>query len=232
MKISTQNILRIAALMLSMLCAAGAFSSCGVFVDSFLADYSSERTVERADPPTSLLPEETTQTPEGEHYVTVIVPETDEIPVLEVVVETEKPPETTAEPEVTEPPVPEEFKDHVYFIAKNNGNCRELVGDVNVHVYYVNDTVSSWHYDELSAFEASLEQQAELLEADALKYGKSLDLTFTYTVVEIPVLADTSDTEDDWQEAAVAVLGLTNLANAQKTLNSQFGGDSNPIVLR
>ena len=232
--------LRFAALMLSVLCAVCSLSSCDGIVDSILADLSAERTADNSDRPTSIFPEETTHIPETteeEHYVTVIVTETDEIPVLEGVVETAKPPETTAvppettaEPAVTEPPVPEEFKDHVYLVSKNNGNCRELVGDVKVHVYYVNDTVSSWNYEDLSAFEASLEQQAEILEADARKYGKSLDLTFTYTVVEIPVLADTSDTEDDWQEAAVAVLGLTNLANAQKKLNAQYGGDSNPMV--
>lgn len=240
-----KNILRIAALMLSMLCAAAVLSSCGIFVENFLSEYTGVRTSDQYEYPTPTPPsEETTGTPEATEeaiYVTVISPETtvapettsDETtssPETTKKPETTKAPEITAVPEVTEPEVDDVFKDHVYLIAKNSGNCAELVGNVNVHVFLVNDTESSWDFDSMSVLKASFGEQEKLLEADAGKYGKSLDLTFTYTVVEISVLVDTSSTDSDWQEAALANLGLKNLANAQTMLGSQYGGDSNPIV--
>lgn len=230
-----KNILRIAALMLSMLCAASVLSSCGIFVESFLSEYTGAQTKERYDHPISRYPDDETAAPpettDDNIYVTVIAPETTASPETAASVpEKTVIPETTAAPETTESEVPSEFADHIYLIAKNNGNCKELVGKVNVHVFLINDTVSGWDYNAQGDLKTSLAEQEKLLEADAAGYGKSLDLTFNYTVVEISVLVDTSDTEDDWQEAALAALGLKNVASAQESLASQYGGDSNPII--
>lgn len=227
-----KSILRFAALILCLICAAGSLTSCGFFVESFLSEYTGVRTSAWTEYPSPTYPEdETTSAPETTERdvdVTVVPPETEaetaEIP------ETTRAPETTSAPETTEPAPDAEFADHVYLIAKESGNCKELIGRVNVHVFMVNDTVSAWDYEAMSALQSSFEEQERLLEADAGKYGKALDITFSYTVVGISVLVDTSNTDDDWQDAALLTLGLKNLTSAQITLQDQYGGDSNPIV--
>jgi hypothetical protein len=90
--------------------------------------------------------------------------------------------------------------------------------------------VSAWDSKAKSELQASLASQEKSLESDAKKYGKTLDVTFSYTVVDIAVLVDTANTDDDWKEAALSALGLKNLKSAQKTLQNIYGGDSNPIV--
>ena len=249
-------ILRIAALILCLICAAGSLTSCGFFVETFLSEYTGVRTSAWTEYPSPTYPdEETTASPETTEEsleVTAGVPETTASPVTEAettsVPETTKAPETTKKPEttkapettkkpettkapaVTEPAPSLEYADHVYLIAKDSGNCDELVGRVNVHVFFVNDTVSSWDQSKKSELERSFAEQERSLEADAKGYGKSLDITFTYTSVNISVPVDTASTDDAWQEAALMALGLKNLASAQTMLNTIYGGDSNPIV--
>lgn len=232
------NILRIAALIL-FICAAAALSSCDHFVESFLSEYTGARTSQRYDPPASAPEEETTLTPEttGEViYVTVITPETAPSPETSGAEEisaapvTTAAPETTAVPAVTDPPVPSEYADHVYLIAKDSGNCSELVGVVYLNVFLVNDTVSSWDAASVAELEAAFAEQEKSLEADAKKYGKQLDMIIGYETVSISVEVDTANTDDSWQDAALSNLGLMSLAKAQTILQSRNGGDSNPIV--
>ena len=219
---SSKLLLRLAALTLSLLCAAAALSSCDIFVETFLSEYTGVRTSARTEAPSPTYPEEETpltpETTEEAHDVIIIAPETTALP------------ETTAEPEVTEPPVPAEFADHVYLIAKDSGNCDEMVGVVYVNVFFVNDTVSSWDDNTAESLKTSFAEQEKMLEADASAYGKEIDLIFKYTAVNISVEVDTSNTDDDWQDAALYALGLGSLSKAQTTLQAQNGGDSNPIV--
>ena len=245
-----KKILRVAALMLCLLCAACSLSSCGLFIETFLSEYTGARTSAWTEYPSPTYPEEETtlspETAEEQTEGTAGVPETTASPVIEAETtrapettktpettkapETTKVPETTKTPAVTEPAPSLEYSDHVYLIAKDSGNCDELVGRVNVHDFFVNDTVSSWDQSRRSELERSFAEQERSLEADAKKYGKALDITFTYTTVNISVLADTATTDDAWQEAALMALGLKNIASAQTMLNTIYGGDSNPIV--
>ena len=166
---------------------------------------------------------------ESTHAITTEIgttraPETTKAPV------TTKAPETTNAPDT--PPEPAgEYKDHVYFIAQNSGNCTELIGTVYVNVFLVDDTVSSWSSESIAELKASFAEQEESLEADARSYGKMLDIIYVYTAVSIAVEINTDNKDKSWQNDVFSKLDLVSAASAQLLLQSKNGGDSNPIVL-
>ena len=121
------------------------------------------------------------------------------------------------------------FSDHVYLDMKNQGNCDELYGKVNVCVILINDPSSSWNTDAQNVLKASLSKQESELENTAAYYGIELDISFSYTVVNIQTEVNTAQYTDDWQNEALAAMGLKGVSQAQLLLDKQ-GGDSNPIV--
>ncbi len=234
--------IRILVLMLCLSTVASLFSSCSYFTDAYLSEYTlgEEHTRDVLDDDTSRRYPETTRTPNTESpstskpetTVSVTTAPVTTVPITTVPVTTV--PVTTV-PITTQPPetdnVPDEFDSHVYVQYKDGGRCEEMVGEVIVTVFVLNDKVSSWNGNAKAELKKSLSAQEKELEAGAAKYGKSLDITFSYVDVSITLEATPEDEEDLWIDEAFKKAGFSSRGNAQRELDAANGADANPFML-
>lgn len=223
---------RMAALVLCLFVAAMSLSSCGFFVDSYLADYTDGRmtTAEGDDEIDVTVSEDTTaiDPPDVTEPATEATT-SDSIEITEPPVETTEPALETTVPETTDN-IPDDVQNNVYLSSMDEGRCGKLVGNVTVTVILLNDSVSSWDEAALTELRSSLADQEKLLENDASGYGKQLDITFSYINATVSGDAAAGAYSNDWVDSASKSAGFASLNEAQKTLDNQNGADSNPIV--
>jgi len=245
--------LRMAALALCLLTVSISFSSCGYFVDSFLSEYSENKTkynydydeeTDRED----YLKDETTRRgplntePPSNRGTETVRDTQDQEPTTsrpESTTRPVRPSLTTAAPETTSPVtttpvttdnIPNEFRNHVYLENKNEGRCAELIGDVLVTVVLVSDKDSKWDSSSTAALKASLANQEKTLESAAAKYGKELDITYSYITASYSGSISSGDYPDVWQNTTISSLGFTSVYKAQEELDLSNDADSNPIA--
>ena len=251
--------MRMAVLLLCLLVFASALSSCGYFTEQFLEEYAGDYTPydpydylyldDNKTDVTLRIPGET-KPPWTIRPTTTKSPETTRTPVTTTPVTTRKPqttkaPETTRKPQTTTPVttrkpqttvpettgnIPSEFKDHVYLAMKNSGRCDELLGNVLVTVILVKDSESSWTSSEISDLKKEFVQHKKDLEASAAKYGKKLDISFTYINATYSGKISSGDSPEVWQEAVSKNAGFSSLNQAQAELDKSNDYDTNPII--
>jgi len=216
-----------AALALCLLSVSLSLASCDLdSIESYLSDYTVAATKNNSD---------TDRTYENIDYDPVTDPS--DITVTDVIEENTQynPQSTTSKPRpvttpVTTDNVPSEFREHVYLLHKNNGRCKELVGNVNVTVIITNDTKSSWDNASRNELISSLNEQERSIESEAGSYGKELDITFSFIDVTIDREAGVS-VLNIWEEDALKAAGFATKSGAQKELDDSNDADSNPIVI-
>ncbi len=225
-----------AVLALCLLVFSSALSSCGYFTEQFLSGLEYDGGY---DPDDYLYDESGTDRPDdttGKYTLTTDIPsaQTTKAPSTTKAPETAAIPETTRAPETTVPEttdnIPDEFQNHVFLNMKDSGRCPELVGDVLVTVILVTDSESSWNIDDTTALKKSLYEQELMLEKEAAKYGKKLDITFSYIKASYSGKINSGDEPEPWQEAVCINAGFSGLNKAQTELDNSNDADSNPVA--
>ena len=236
--------LRMAVLALCLLVVSSVLSSCGYFTENFLAGYegyydngnddyepdyfldNDETTRRQPTVITGTSPRDTQKSPE-----TTRAPETTRKPETTRAPETTRKPETTRAPETTEPDnIPDEFQNHVFLEMKDSGRCDELVGTVIVTVILVDDSEAKWSSSDKNTLSSSLEDQAKVLESSAAKYGKKLDISFSYISVSYSAKIMSGDDPESWQNPIAVSAGFSSLNKMQTELDNSNGADANPVA--
>lgn len=204
-----------ACLALCLACVSIALSSCGALLGTLITagTVSGTHEVTRVPVSDTLVPEKTY----GENSTEQ---KPDDITSSEVTTE-----------QIIESNIPSEYRNHVYLSKINAGRCEELVGNVTVTVLVTSDAVSTWTPEARAELERSFSEQEAMLEADARKYGKELDITYSYIDVTITIEASRMDENYAWEDAVFRAAGFSSKNKAQAELDSQNGADANPIAI-
>lgn len=218
-----------AVLLLCLLVFASILSSCGYFTEQFLSEYA----YGIYSPDDFLENDETTR-----RQPTVITQNwpqnTERSPSTTRAPEATRAPETTRKPETTVPEttdnIPDEFQNHVFLDMKDSGRCDELVGNVLVTVILITDSEAAWSVDDTTAAKKTLYEQELLLETAAAKYGKKLDIVFSYIKVSYSGKIMSGDEPESWQNAVALSAGFSSLNKMQTELDNSNDYDSNPVA--
>lgn len=202
--------LRVACLALCLACAMIALSSCGALLGTLITVGTVSGTQELTRVPSS-----DTTAPSG-----TAEQMTDEITASDITTE-----------QIIENNIPSEYRDHVYLSYMNAGRCEELVGRVVVTVLVTSDTVSTWTPEARAELERSLAEHEAVLEADAGRYGKELDVTYSFIDVTITVEATRTGEDYAWEDEVFKAAGFSGKNKAQAELDSQNGADANPVAI-
>ena len=151
-----------------------------------------------------------------------------------VPVEPTEPTDPTEPTEPVEPEddgkLPEDMQNHVYLQWMNSGFCETMIGNVNIVVVFVSDTVSSWDADSIAAVKASFDQDPAKLEAEAAGYGAKLDVQLTYIETKITENYDSTDTNAYWAQAALNKAGLGMGYYKDHYIENYYKVDAAPVV--
>ena len=134
------------------------------------------------------------------------------------------------QPKPTEPEsnIPEKYKNNHYLNAMGDGYCETMTGDVVILFVFVSDPTDGWNTSEKRDAEEALLEQLRALLAESEAYGAELNLYYVFesVTVDLEFVRDGKD----WEEAAMAQLGLSDGFKDQRKLEEYYNADQVPVV--
>lgn len=134
------------------------------------------------------------------------------------------------QPKPTEPEsnIPSIYENNHYLNGIGDGYCETMTGDVVMLFVFVTDPTDGWSSSERSdAEEALLNQLRKLLE-ESKAYGADLNLYYVFEAATVDLEFDRD--QKNWEEAAMAQLGLSDGYKDQRKLEEFYNADQVPVI--
>ena len=128
-------------------------------------------------------------------------------------------------------PVPEHLRNNYYLGSKGQGDCEEMLGDVNVLVIFVSDTLSKWDAESIEAAKRTFADHETNMEAAAKRYGAEMEMTMTFleATIAIPFVFEAGKPITP-AYSALKKLGMGDAFYDQEILEKQYEADSVPVL--
>lgn len=106
------------------------------------------------------------------------------------------------------------YKDHYFTARRDMGGVKKLVGSVDVIVFFVNDSRSSWTVKAKEKYKASQKEAMQYILKCARAKGVSLSIRNAYVDVTVPINC-TTDNYPTWSKTIISKYGSPDIPSYQ-----------------
>lgn len=152
------------------------------------------------------------------------------LPTTRPITQPTQPATQPTQPPEPENPVPENLRNNYYLGHKGNGACEEMIGNINVLVVFVSDSVSKWTQTEIQEAKITFADHETRMEAAATRYGAEMDMTMTYLEATISMEFNVGEKMMTSAHSVMRKLGIGDAFHDQDMLEGKYEADAVPIL--
>ena len=121
-------------------------------------------------------------------------------------------------------------EEHFYLQSKNKGACKDLTGSVMITVVFTDEDESSWTEKDIADFKKDLWDSADVLLAEAERYGANLTLSFHYLSARITGESVDLQNHEERTAQALASMGFSDKEQFVSHLKETYSVKEAPVV--
>ncbi len=121
------------------------------------------------------------------------------------------------------------YGDHYFLSGRNRGGAKQLVGDVVVVVFFLNDKESHWTESAKEEYKQATNEAVYFLNQEAEKRGINLLLRTAYGELNSKRIC-VGSSDDDWRNEAISAYQRGDITDYQEYYADHFKIDEAPII--